>query len=200
MKARTFRVNLPGVTDMARPRDPAKRAALVAAVTRVVAERGVHGVTVPGVAQAAGVGTATFYRHFTNVDGLLNAAYRAHKTELLALVPPLPAKWSAAALEVLFSEAAAWARRSPQATKFLLASGARSFLDDESEALSQRTDAALKTYLAAACPPTDDALARLWVVSASLNVVLARTTSGRSFTPRAVRSFVATLWRGLGAA
>lgn len=46
-------------------------------VRRVVSERGVAGATVEGIAQAAGVGTATVYRHFGGRRQLLEAFVRA---------------------------------------------------------------------------------------------------------------------------
>jgi AcrR family transcriptional regulator len=55
--------------------DPHTR--ILAAARRVVAERGVAGTTIERVADRAGVGVATVYRHFGGREGLLEAFVRA---------------------------------------------------------------------------------------------------------------------------
>jgi AcrR family transcriptional regulator len=60
------------------PRDT--RESILDAALEVFSERGFHGASVPDVAQRAGVGVGSIYRHFTNKEGLGNALYVRWKT------------------------------------------------------------------------------------------------------------------------
>src|SRR3954463_7500014 len=62
--------------------DPAKRAAILDAAVELFAERGFHGTAVPLVAEKAGVGAGTLYRHFDSKEALVNALYQHWKGEL----------------------------------------------------------------------------------------------------------------------
>lgn len=64
------------------------RARVLAAATAVFARHGLDGATIEAIAEAAGVGTATVYRHFGDKQGLL-AAY-------LDTLAPRRAVWAAA--------------------------------------------------------------------------------------------------------
>lgn len=59
------------------PERESARTRILAAVRRVVAERGVTGATMERVAEDAGVGVATVYRHFGGRDKLLDAFMKA---------------------------------------------------------------------------------------------------------------------------
>lgn len=77
---------------LGRPKDPAKRAAILSAAKQLFAEHGMDGVSMDQIAQAAGVSKLTVYSHFGDKDGLLGAVVRAHcEQEMpLQLFEPLP--------------------------------------------------------------------------------------------------------------
>ncbi len=61
-----------------RPKDPAKRAAILEAAKSLFAQNGFDGVSMDQIAQAAGVSKLTVYSHFGDKDGLLSAVVQAH--------------------------------------------------------------------------------------------------------------------------
>lgn len=63
---------------LGRPKDPAKRAAVLEAAQALFAEQGFDGVSIDQIAQKAGVSKLTVYSHFGDKDGLLSAVVRAH--------------------------------------------------------------------------------------------------------------------------
>lgn len=67
---------------IAEHRDAVREAILDATVT-LVAERGLTGVTMSGVAQAGGVGRATLYKYFPDVDSILAAWHERQVVEHL---------------------------------------------------------------------------------------------------------------------
>lgn len=77
---------------LGRPKDPAKRAAILSAAKQLFAEHGMDGVSMDQIAQAAGVSKLTVYSHFGDKDGLLAAAVQAHcEQEMpMKLFEPLP--------------------------------------------------------------------------------------------------------------
>ncbi len=80
---------------LGRPKDPAKRAAILEAAKALFSAHGFDGVSMDQIAQAAGVSKLTVYSHFGDKDGLLAAAVRAHceqelPVELLQPVPGMP--------------------------------------------------------------------------------------------------------------
>ncbi len=62
------------------------RGALLEAALAVMAERGFHGTSVPELAERAGVGAATMYRHFESKEALVNALYLDAKRRFAALL------------------------------------------------------------------------------------------------------------------
>lgn len=58
------------------------REALLDAALEVMSERGFHGTSVPELAERAGVGAATMYRHFESKEALVNALYVRAKRQL----------------------------------------------------------------------------------------------------------------------
>lgn len=60
-----------------RPKDPAKRAAILEAAERMFLEHGFEGVSMDQIAAAAGVSKLTVYSHFGDKDALFTAAARA---------------------------------------------------------------------------------------------------------------------------
>jgi TetR/AcrR family transcriptional regulator, repressor of fatR-cypB operon len=72
--------------------DDRKREAILQAAWQVFAAMGVHGASIPPVAEAAGVGVGTLYRYFKNKEDLVNVAFRTAKRRLeAALLPALEA-------------------------------------------------------------------------------------------------------------
>ena len=63
---------------LGRPKDPAKRAAVLEAAQELFSELGFDGVSMDQIAQTAGVSKLTVYSHFGDKDGLLSAVVHAH--------------------------------------------------------------------------------------------------------------------------
>ena len=63
---------------LGRPKDPAKRAAVLEAAQELFSELGFDGVSMDQIAQTAGVSNLTVYSHFGDKDGLLSAVVHAH--------------------------------------------------------------------------------------------------------------------------
>ena len=66
-----------------RPKDMAKRAAILEAGTRLFVENGYEGTSMEAVAAVAGVSKLTVYSHFGSKQGLFVAAVRAHCDRML---------------------------------------------------------------------------------------------------------------------
>lgn len=66
-----------------RPKDPAKRAAILQAATALFVGRGYEGTSMEAVAAAAGVSKLTVYSHFGNKQGLFVEAVRDHCARML---------------------------------------------------------------------------------------------------------------------
>ena len=54
------------------------------ATLRLMAERGLGGVTMKAVAEAAGIARQTLYNHFPDVESIVGAAIEAHQAESIA--------------------------------------------------------------------------------------------------------------------
>lgn len=61
-----------------RPKDPAKRAAVLDAALSLFSGQGFDGASMDQIAQAAGVSKLTVYSHFGDKEGLLSAVVRAY--------------------------------------------------------------------------------------------------------------------------
>lgn len=62
------------------------REALLDAALEVMSERGFHGTSVPELAERAGVGAATMYRHFESKEALVNALYVRAKRQFATML------------------------------------------------------------------------------------------------------------------
>ncbi len=117
-----------------------KREAILAAATELFVERGFHGTTVPEIAERAGVGAGTIYRHFASKEAVVNELFRLHKQALTARVlRDFPV--GAAAREqfkALWHRMARYAVDEPRGFAFLELHNHRSYLDTESLAIETR--------------------------------------------------------------
>jgi AcrR family transcriptional regulator len=59
-----------------------RREAILAAALQLFADKGYHATSVPEVAQLAGVGAATMYRHFESKEDLVNTLYQRWKKQM----------------------------------------------------------------------------------------------------------------------
>ena len=80
---------------MARPKSEDKRNAILAAATRVFAERGLTAAPTSEISKEAGVAEGTPFTYFKTKDDLMNALYREFKLELAdAMMSGFPRKKS----------------------------------------------------------------------------------------------------------
>jgi AcrR family transcriptional regulator len=78
---------------VARPKSADKRNAILAAATRLFAERGLTAAPTSEISQAAGVAEGTLFTYFKTKDDLINALYREIKLELAdAMMSDFPRK------------------------------------------------------------------------------------------------------------
>src|SRR5712671_6571214 len=78
---------------MARPKSEDKRNAILAAATRVFAERGLTAAPTSEISRQAGVAEGTLFTYFKTKDELINALYREIKLELAdAMMSDFPRK------------------------------------------------------------------------------------------------------------
>lgn len=66
------------------------RQVVMAAAIELFATRGFHGVAVPEIAERAGVGVGTLYRHFADKTDLANEVYRQCRRTMAALTRSKP--------------------------------------------------------------------------------------------------------------
>lgn len=102
-----------------RPRDPAVRAAILAAASALLDEGGLPAVTMEGVARRAGVGKPTIYRHWPNGPAVAMAAF------LETAAPPTTSETHAVPLDALRAQlaaiATAFAERTGRNVKAMIA-------------------------------------------------------------------------------
>jgi TetR/AcrR family transcriptional repressor of mexJK operon len=82
-----------------RPKDQAKRAAIVAAARTLFMERGYGGVTMEAVAAAANVSKMTVYGHFHDKSALFGAVVRVISNQMVATLTSLDEAGGAPELE-----------------------------------------------------------------------------------------------------
>ncbi len=98
-----------------------KREAILSAALELFAERGFHGTAVPAIAEQAGVGAGTIYRHFESKEAIVNALYQRHKAAMVAsILDDFPfAAPTREQLHHFVTGVLAFARKHPTAFKFL---------------------------------------------------------------------------------
>lgn len=137
------------------------RQRLAAALLDLILEQGYASVTIRDIVQRAGVGYATYFRHFPDKESLLLDALDRYLAELVALVRRQPAGDGVRAGEQLF----AFVGSRPQLS--------RVFLLSSSAGLADRViDAGMQSVLTGAMPRADAGippdLAAFHIASASL--------------------------------
>jgi AcrR family transcriptional regulator len=105
---------------MARPKSEDKRNAILAAATRVFAERGL-GAATSAISGAAGVAEGTLFTYFKTKDDLVNALYREIKLEMAdAMMSGFPRKKGVRErLQHVWNHYLAWGVASPLQHKVL---------------------------------------------------------------------------------
>jgi AcrR family transcriptional regulator len=117
-----------------------KREAILAAALELFAERGFHGTAVPHIAERAGVGAGTIYRHFASKEAMVNVLYQRWKGMMGAsMMGDFPFDQPARVQLAHFgARVFAFARKHPAALKFLEQHHHGTYLDEESRALEAR--------------------------------------------------------------
>lgn len=117
-----------------------KREAILQAALALFSERGFHGVAVPEIASRARVAAGTIYRHFESKEAIVNALYARYKQALgAALLSDFPfAAAPRAQFHHFFTRAMGFARREPEAFKFLEAHHHAPYLDEGCRALESQ--------------------------------------------------------------
>ncbi len=117
------------------------RDAILDAALGLFAERGFHGASMPALAEAAGVGSGTPYRHFDSKEALVNAVYRRTKEALMsALLRDFP--FDATEREqfrVFFFRLVGFFRARPEAFDFLELHHHQPYLDAPNLELERRS-------------------------------------------------------------
>src|SRR6185503_20328625 len=109
-----------------------KREAIMTAALELFVERGFFGTAVPEIADKAGVGAGTIYRHFESKEALVNALYRQEKQRFAQnVVVSFPAIDRARELfRALWGRMAAYAAENHAAFVFLELHHHAPYLDD----------------------------------------------------------------------
>ncbi|SFM12999.1 TetR/AcrR family transcriptional regulator [Marinobacter zhejiangensis] len=120
--------------DRASPAATDKRQRILDAALKVFASRGVHGTPVPPIAREAGISVGSLYRYFDSKEALVNTLFRETK-QLLAeqLLGNLPIQQPSRALfNEIWNRLCTFARKQPNAFRFLEMQDHHSYLDDAS--------------------------------------------------------------------
>jgi TetR/AcrR family transcriptional regulator, repressor of fatR-cypB operon len=121
----------------ARTRKQSTRDRILRAALTLFAERGFHGTAVPLVAQTAGVGAGSIYRHFPSKDALVNAVFQDVKRRLGAALSAHLALDAAprAQFAQLWIALAEFVAADPEGFAFVELHHHQPYLDAESRAL-----------------------------------------------------------------
>jgi AcrR family transcriptional regulator len=125
-----------------RPAVDDKRRRVLDAALVEFSKRGFHGTTIPEIASAAKVSTGTLYHYFEHKHQLVNEVYRDAKLRLRSWMldqlvePDLDKEGDAERwFRELWRRFAAFAKREPQAFKFLEMQDHSDYIDNESKTL-----------------------------------------------------------------
>jgi AcrR family transcriptional regulator len=111
-----------------------KRDAVMGAALELFAERGFHGTSVPAIAERAGVGAGTIYRHFDSKEALVNELFRAcRKACVHQVLVDFPADAPPREMfRTFFFRLSSYARSAPQEFAFLVLHYHADYLDARS--------------------------------------------------------------------
>ncbi|OYO03372.1 TetR/AcrR family transcriptional regulator [Enemella evansiae] len=129
-----------------------RRSDLMDAALEVFASKGFERTTVDDIADAAGAGKGTFYRHFTSKDHLLGALWQRYVDTLLATaevrLDEAGRRWSLPVLEAIFTELIAVAVQNADLHRLVYASSSGP-AHDICRAANQRVVSELADYVEA---------------------------------------------------
>ncbi len=113
------------------------------------AERGFHGTRVPEIAGRAGVAVGTIYRYFPTKEALVNAVYRDRKQAFAAAMAHAvdPAAVPHDQAGALWRASVGWAQANGAAFRFLELHHHADYLDADSRAATEQTQAVLRAQL-----------------------------------------------------
>ncbi|MEZ4220842.1 MAG: TetR/AcrR family transcriptional regulator [Polyangiaceae bacterium] len=118
-----------------------RRAEILSAALQCFVDKGFYGTAIPEIAKRAGVAAGTIYHYFDSKEALVNALFRAWKTEVAQRVfTKFP--YDASPREqfrVMFYEIMDFAREHPVAFAFIELHNHASYLDDESRTVDGNT-------------------------------------------------------------
>lgn len=157
---------------MARSRNPAFRAGLLAAATRVIGERGL-GASTASIAQEAGVSAGTLFVYFDSKSVLVNELYVELKTEMArTATTDMPADADPRArLRHMWDRWIAWSTTHPEKRRALAHLGVVEDLTDASRSATREAYADIADLvrtIAAAGPMRDAPLALVLVLMSSI--------------------------------
>jgi AcrR family transcriptional regulator len=190
---------------VARPKSDDKREAILAAATRIFAERGLDAAPTSAISAAAGVAQGTLFTYFATKDDLLNALYRALKLAVAAdMMAGLPRRTDARALlRHLWNRYVDWGVSHPEQRKVLAqlqvsdritpaskAAGARPFADFDAVA---RASVARREVRRAALPVMGPAMGAL--AEMTMDLMAAHPAAARRYRTAGFD----VLWNGIAA-
>jgi AcrR family transcriptional regulator len=126
-----------------------KRECILSAALELFAEKGFHGTAVPEIAQKAGVAAGTIYRYFESKEAMVNAVYQRHKGMLLATVLDDFPYGGEARVQIhhFISKVLTFAKKHPQAFKFLELHHHAPYLDAESREVESNVIAMTNAFV-----------------------------------------------------
>ena len=116
-----------------------KREAILGAALDLFSERGFDGTAMPMVAERAGVGAGTIYRHFDSKEALGNAVFRQCKLAMqdYVLARRKPGLTAREEFRGMWQGLWDFLREEPCACRFLETQGHATYLDESSRAISE---------------------------------------------------------------
>lgn len=133
---------------MARPKSDDKRLAILAAATRVFAERGLAASPTSAISKAAGVAEGTLFTYFGTKDVLMNELYRDIKAEIAdAVLAGAPGGGTRAQIAHVWDHFVDWGVANPDKCKVIAQLGLTSCLSEDTRAAGIRPFLALETLM-----------------------------------------------------
>jgi TetR/AcrR family transcriptional regulator, repressor of fatR-cypB operon len=178
-------------------------AAILDAALELFAERGFYGTAMPLVAEKAGVGAGTLYRHFASKEALANALFQKWKIALgvsLSQVPvDLPVRQQFHRLWVNFVQ---FSRMHPKAFAFLELHHHASYLDADSRqvedsVLSPLVDVVRKAQQEMAVKDVDPAVLIALIYGSIVGLVRGEERGAGTLTERSLADAEECMWQAI---